>query len=276
MAVWILTGDETNWKQTLASETIWGVRPNLERAWNRLQPGDRVYFYCKAPVKAIIGFGTVRRKFKRDQPFWPDEIAAGMVIYPYRFEFAVEYLLPDDRWTSQGAKADSLQLTRFHIASGMNEIHDKAIPRRIHEALAAPRREELRARELTHANVQRMLHDIGRYQHFIADMEYPMEGERLDVVWRRLEPSVPTYVFEVQVGGDVNHALGKLKHAHDLWNSELFLALTGKDQAKASSLLSGTFHEIGEEVKCLLLEDVRRLYEKKREWKELEEELGIV
>ncbi len=86
---------------------------------------------------------------------------------------------------------------------------------------------------------------------------------------------MPTYVFEVQVGGDVEHALAKLKHAHDLWNSELFLALSDRDELKTATLLSGTFHEIKDRVKRLRLEDIRRLYEKKREWKELEEELGI-
>jgi hypothetical protein len=45
-----------------------------------------------------------------------------------------------------------------------------------------------------------------------------MDGTRLDAVWRRVEKSVPTYVFEIQVGGDIYHAIAKLKHAYDLWN----------------------------------------------------------
>lgn len=275
MDAWILTGDEANWIQALGSQAIWGVREKLEKAWNRLQPGDRVYFYCKAPVAAIVGFGRVRRKFRQDRPFWPDEVSARRVIYPFRFEFDIDFVLPRERWSTQGAKASNLQLTRHHIASGLNRIQDEILADRIREALAAPRREEYRARDLTHKGVQQMLHDIGKFQRFVSDMEYPMEGQRLDVVWRRLERSVPTYVFEVQVGGDLEHALGKLKHANDLWNSELFLALSDRDEPKASILLSGTFHEIGDRVKRLRLEDVRRLYEKKREWKELEEKLGI-
>lgn len=275
MAVWVLTGDEANWKLALESRGIWGVRPGLRRAWSRVQTGDRVYFYCKSPVSAIVGFGTVRQKFRQDKPFWPDELASNEVIYPFRFEFDVDFLLPYDRWSTQGAKARTVQLRRHHISAGLNELEDKAIVRRAQDALAAPRRKEFRARELTHASVQEMLYEIGKFQRFISDKEYPMDGERLDVVWRRIERSVPTYVFEVQVGGDVVHALGKLKHAHDLWNSELFLALSDKDRRKASTLLSGTFHEIKQEVTRLRLEDVRRLYEKKREWKELEAELGI-
>ena len=74
-----------------------------------------------------------------------------------------------------------------------------------------------------HKEIKTMLVQIGHLQRFIAEKEFPMDGERLDVVWRRVVRSVPTYVFEVQVGGDVCHALGKLKHAYDLWNSRIYL-----------------------------------------------------
>jgi hypothetical protein len=81
---------------------------------------------------------------------------------------------------------------------------------------------------LSHRDYQEMIKEIGKLQGFIAEMEYPMEGEKLDVVWRRVVGSVPTYVFEIQIGGDVYHALGKLKHAWDLWNSNIFL-ITDKE-----------------------------------------------
>jgi predicted RNA-binding protein len=276
MAVWILTGDAENWREALESRGIWGVRPNLERLWERLKTGDQVFFYCKSPTAAIIGFGRVRTKFRQDKPFWPDEVASKTVIYPFRFEFDVDFLLPEDRWAIQGAKGVALGLQRNHISAGLNEIRDESLVDHIRKALAAPRKEEMRTRELSHSNVQQMLFELGKFQRFISDIEYSMDGERLDVVWRRIEKSVPTYVFEVQVGGDVQHALGKLKHAHDLWNSELFIALSDKDQSKASFLLSGTFHEIRDRVKVLKLEDVRRLYELKRDWKEFEQRLGIL
>ena len=86
---------------------------------------------------------------------------------------------------------------------------------------------------------------------------------------------MPTYVFEVQVGGDVYHALAKLKHAFDLWNSHIFIVASRKDHNKANSLLSGTFHEINNRIKFIELERVEELYKRKKAYFDLEKELGI-
>jgi len=83
-------------------------------------------------------------------------------------------------------------------------------------------------------------------------------------------------VFEVQVGGDVYHALGKLKHAFDLWNSNIFLVCTDEDLEKAETLLTGTFHEIGDKIKKLSITKTNELYEKKRSWTNIEKEVGLL
>jgi len=94
-----------------------------------------------------------------------------------------------------------------------------------------------------------------------------MEGGKLDVVWRRVERGSPTYVFEVQIGGDLYHAIGKLKHAHDLWNSNIYLIITERDSTKCYELLSGTFHEIKGKI--------QKLYELKKAYRDYETQLGI-
>jgi len=74
---------------------------------------------------------------------------------------------------------------------------------------------------------------------------------KLDVVWLKVREGVPAYVFEVQIGGDLYHAISKLKHAHDVWNSNIFLVITNKNALKIQDLLSGAFHEIKEELRVL-------------------------
>jgi hypothetical protein len=101
------------------------------------------------------------------------------------------------------------------------------------------------------------------------------DGTRLDVVWRRLEQAVPAYVFEVQVGGDLYHALGKLKHANDLWNSNIFLIVGDGDLPKAKTLLSGTFHEIQSKVKLIGLGKIDELFKLKKAYRDFETGLGI-
>jgi len=83
------------------------------------------------------------------------------------------------------------------------------------------------------------------------------------------------YVFEVHVGGDIQHALGKLKHAYDLWNSHIFLVASGSEGAEVSQLLSGMFHEIRARLKFLPIDKVEELYRRKRAYKDLESELEI-
>ena len=126
-----------------------------------------------------------------------------------------------------------------------------------------------------HNKIRDMLVEMGRMQGFSADKEYPMDNYRLDAVWRRIYTGVPTYVFEVQVGGSVEQAMGKLKHAYDKWNSNIFIALADKDEQKAHTLLSGTFHEIRNQIKIIKLEDIYELYRQKMAFKEKEKLLGL-
>jgi hypothetical protein len=128
----------------------------------------------------------------------------------------------------------------------------------------------------THREAQNTLMEIGRLQNYLASIEYPLGLERLDVVWRRLPESVPTYAFEVQVGGDVYHALGKLKHAHDLWNSRMFLVAAEGSMGTATQLLAGTFHEMSPELHLVALDRVVKLHGAKRSIYEIEKEMGIV
>ena len=136
-------------------------------------------------------------------------------------------------------------------------------------------REKGEKKEITHREIQRLLVEIGKMQKFIAEAEYKMDGTRLDVVWRRVEKSVPTFVFEVQIGGDLYHALGKLKHAFDLWNSRIFLITTERHKAEAEALLSGMFHEIRSRIRVIDVTEIVELHGRKKKYKEFEERLGI-
>lgn len=117
--------------------------------------------------------------------------------------------------------------------------------------------------------------EIGKLQNYIAEGEYPFDLGRLDVVWRRVEQSVPTYVFEVNVKGDLYHDLSKLKHAFDLWNSRIFIVASQANFGKIKALLSGSFHEIKEQLRFIDLEKIKELYDRKRSFLDLEKELGI-
>ncbi|MEW6685276.1 MAG: EVE domain-containing protein [Candidatus Edwardsbacteria bacterium] len=95
---WIIVGPEESWKTAFSHQDIWGVKEALYAEWKALDPEDIIFFYVTAPIGGIIGIGRVATKFIQDRPLWPDEIASGKLIYPYRFEFHVDYLIEQKEW----------------------------------------------------------------------------------------------------------------------------------------------------------------------------------
>ena len=282
---WLVVGTEKNWRVAFETNNIWGLKDfrELGALWNMLREGDGLLLYVSKPVHGIVGFGQVSTKFKQNIPLWPEEIRKKEVIWPLRFEFDIEYCLPLNLWNTHKYSSHDLQMiTRMvfqcypieevnsaRIALGLTPVRELAA---IKVELPRPSEKAL----VNHDDIIADLAEIGRIQGYIPEKEYPLESTRLDVVWRRVERSVPTYVFEVQVEGDIYHAMSKLKHAFDLWNSHIFLVASNKERRKYQELLSGTFHEISERMQFVEINLVKELLGKKRDYKNMEEALGIL
>jgi len=270
MNYWLVVGALENWKEAFEKGNIWGIKERQRHRWGALQEGDVVLFYVMRPVAGIIGFGKVKTKFRQTQPLWSKELDENEVIWPLRFEFNVEHCLPPDKW-----EIDKLTFELLRFKAGLSF-------RQVEASLAQEIISKFKDRHTvgleepaSHKEIKQKLIEIGKLQNYIADEEYPFDLGRLDVVWRRVERSVPTYVFEVNVKGDLYHDLSKLKHAFDLWNSHIFMVASDTDEAKIRHLLSGTFHEIEKHLKFIDLEKVKELYIHKKHLIDLEKELGI-
>jgi predicted RNA-binding protein len=284
---WLIVGSEKNWHVAFVSKNLWGLKEfrELRSLWNMMREGDGLLFYVSKPVHGIVGIGNVVAKFKQTNPLWPEEIKRNEVIWPLRFEFDVEYCLPPSLWKTKRYTTHDLQMISRMVfqcfpieevnaaraALGLKPvaISSHTLPSAIDTSLYG---EPLTA---NHDELKSYLAEIGRLQGYIADEEYPMESTYLDVVWRRVERSVPTFVFEVQVSGDIYSAMVKLKHAFDLWNSHIFLVAGLKDRSKFEEFIAGTFHEVEGQMKFIDIVAVKQLLEKKRDYKEMERVLGI-
>ena len=283
---WIVPGSEENWRQALISRGIWGLEESTPKRlyWLAIAPNDVILFYVSGKVKGIVGYGIIRSKFYQDVPLWNAEIQEGRVKWPLRFEFDVEFILPENRWEEDKVslprggmfrqplilkKLEEIELIiqtlnpRISMES-LREISLPTPPAKVEEVLP------------THEDIKNLLQEIGKLQGYIANTEFSMGAERLDVVWRRLPESVPTYAFEVQVGGDLYHALGKLKHAHDIWNSRIFLVASSDELGAVNQLLSGTFHEIQLVLRFIETEKIQNLHQSKRDIYEIECDLGLI
>lgn len=290
MNYWLVVGAVQNWVTAFEHGNIWGLRKTQQHLWDSLSENDRVVFYATHPVGGIIGHGRVRTKFRQDKPLWPEEVRKNEVIWPLRFEFDVESCLRKEEWKNKKLVSKAIwpragfQLLsediaeKFISAIGTIEyvVPTEEVPSVAEEAPAyemVPEK-EIRAPP-SHDDLQRKLVEIGKLQGYLAEQEYSFALGKLDVVWRRVLNSVPTYVFEIQVGGDIYHALAKLKDAFDLWNSHIFIVAADAEQSKVENLLSGAFHEINSRIKFIELEKVDELYKRKKAYFDLEKESGI-
>ena len=287
---WIILGPKQSWETAFKQGCIWGVKQVLYPEWKALDRGDIIFFHITKTVRGVVGVGKVKTKFIQDKPLWPDEISARKVLYPLRFEFDVDYLIEENDWKD---KRISPGLSIQEMRRGINLLQERTVEKLYktfrdefnytvligdEERIGAvhPKTPAGTQSSLGHSRIQELIFEIGKLNRLISEKEYPMDNERLDVVWRRVERSSPTYVFEIQIGGDLYHALGKLKHAFDLWNSNVFLVGREQDFEKAEKLLSGTFHEIQDKIKKLSIQKVSELYEKKRSWTDIEKEVGLL
>ncbi len=241
---WILSGTAENWETALEGN-IWGVREsNLKKLWENISNGDILFFYCLSPISGIIGFGKCQAKFKQDKPLWPDEIREGRVIYPYRWRFESIYTLPKYEWNSRRIPLGGD--IKIGYRAGLNRAKDSAsislLSEKINKEWQSIVIEEPMSEFLDeaikkktpnqHALLKDLLMKLGKIKGFIMEEEFRTDDQRLDVIWKRIQKGVPTFVFEVQIGGNVTEALGKLKHSFDLWNSNLNIVIENKDLAK--------------------------------------------
>ncbi len=283
---WLVVGSQKNWQVAFDNNNIWGLKEfrELKSLWNMLREGDGLLFYVSKPVHGIVGCGYVATKFKQTTPLWPDEVKENQAIWPLRFEFDVEYCLPLSLWKSHRYTSQDLQLISRMVfqcypieevdharkALGLKDVVEKP-PASPLEPFTT-----LESVSTSHDELKHRMAEIGRIQGYIAEEEYRLESTYLDVVWRRVQQSVPTFVFEVQIGGDIYHAMAKLKHAFDLWNSHIFLVANTADRSKYQELIAGSFHEVQNEMRFIDAGAVKQLLEKKLAYKEMEESLGIL
>ena len=249
MKYWLAVGTPQNWKTAFDLGNTWGLKNKGPQAtnWKQVQIGDILIFYAVSPVKGIIGYGVVQQKLKQNTPLWPEESAKKEVIWPLRLIFEVRSCLSPDRWLEDKVINDRVS---FRAKMGFREILENLATEVLAPFQAAAISAE--AEQSLHARIVDSLLEIGRLQNYLCQKEYPMGKARLDAVWRRVQRSVPNFVFEVQVGGNMYQALAKLKHAYDIWNSNNYLVLLDAGKKQLEELLSGTFTRFETEFGLLM------------------------
>jgi hypothetical protein len=290
---WLVVGKPENWHTAFDYRGIWGLRQSQKRYWDKMQENrDVIFFYVTSAISGIVGTGVVRTKLHQLSPLWPEERAKNEVIWPFRFEFDVISCFPPEVWQDQRIAMEEL---RSRARSGFQDL-EPPLARKILAMMPSSRpddlmpplgsvysagdklaalEEETTPKDDPHKKAQNQISEIGRLQKFVVETEVALENRRVDVVWRRVQRSAPSFVFEVQVSGNITEAMSKLKYAYELWNSNIYLVGKPEHKAPALQLCDGAFHEIRGRIRFLELAQIEELHGRKRAYRDYEDQLGI-
>jgi len=266
---------------------VWGLKSSQEHLWNKVELGDILLSYNS---KRFIYSSVVCLKYPSQpsqasvrvaesiaQRVWGRDIQGN--TWPYLL------FLKDIRQVDISLdKFNELTAYRFNAVQGFLVLKRERSKRLLEElsGLSAPKVVALSEPQKTRAE-EPDLHDalvgqlfaIGELIGYKPQRNWSFENYRYDVVWFRPTGRVPRCVFEVQIGGNVSEALGRLKHAYDLWNSLIFLVSTPSQLGKVKTLLAGTFHEIAEETSVVNVSDIEEFYKFKGRFEWLERKFGL-
>ena len=287
--------------KSLLSEGLWGFPDNKlnRRRWSALKPGLRALLYFQhKEVKGVWGVAEVVEVSESREPvhYWVENPAGYPLQVRLRLLQPVELAptptnplnpevfdgvkpLRKEELAALGASmfrptADRWSILLFgdeppatYSSAIFDKILDEYTLRNVKPRPAKPR---------SHDEVVDMIAEIGRMQGKFVEKEVEIDGKRIDVAWKRIARGVPYAVFEVSIEGDLYADLVKLKHAIDAWNSIAVLVTTAKRRGEAERWISGAFHEVKQYFRVIEIEDLVQLYERKRQYKELENKLGLL
>lgn len=264
---WVAVGDIANWERGLENG-IWGIVPQLEHNWQRADRDDLVLFYCMNPIKKFFGAGIIRNKFIQTKPLWKEELQDNKVIWPFRFEFDVLSLIPLDYWKSKGIMNADYNLS---VMGGLNPVKDYNKAINILERLSPYAEETVKGSQ----DISAVLCEIGRIQRMVVETNIPVEENYLDVVWKRVIRSVPTFSFAINLKGTLEPSIASLKHAHDYWNSRPYLVVEPSRVHEVNEITGGLYHEFSRYIKVLDTNQIHELYSRKKAYFDLEERYGL-
>jgi hypothetical protein len=128
----------------------------------------------------------------------------------------------------------------------------------------------------SHKIIVNMIKEIGEMLGFYTKTEdyTPDKVHRIDITWRVHPTHSPLKVWEVETSGSVILALARLKHAFDIWHSELYLVvLDAKTKEKAESIvrpqIKGAFAEIEKFLTVIGVDEITNLYNSLKPHKDL-------
>jgi len=300
---WLLIGVPRNWETALSHPVpLWGLKMLYRVEFQALQPGDLLWFYATKPVGGVIGIGAVKDKYTDVVNLvWEEELVKKEVIWPLRFRIQVLKVLPLSRWRVDCLKINDFGLFWQRGFQLLAEEHITELRKRAESLFGKLTWDEMfvgatiskpfetaessvvyqseTGFSLSHQDLQEGLAEIGKLQFYYSEIEYPLslpeEKKSLDVVWKREIDGVPTFAFEIELSGMLERAFERLKFAFKRWNSQPRLVVPEDFVKKANNILLNAEKDFVEQLRIYYPAQIFELLNKKRELKNLEQQLKL-
>jgi len=303
--IWIFSVTPENWS-IVTKHNIWGVKSGKIR--DKISKGDVIVFYVRGsrPPCFMGAYEVVGDWYRSTEITWHDERKAGKIIYPFKVDIRpiqlgaanvknlvdkLSFIEHKGAWSTylMGAPANFKRpISEEDFRLILNELRRPPInvSFRSISIEEKPPREALITQPPTapptHKDLVNMIKDVGEILDFVVRVEdfTPDKTYRCDVTWRDYEEHSPLKVFEVEVSGNVDHALASLAHAYDVWRPEsLYLVVSDeRDLERAKKLveprLKGAFSRLRGRLKVLTWGEVVTLHSALNQQKDLIKELA--
>lgn len=256
---------------------LWALKGSLRNRWASIGEGDYVLFYHRG---RFIYVGKVSFKYPfKDEPeqvevgdrladsVWGRDVSGKTWPYLFFLEDVKEIDLPLSKFN---------ELTGYNlkaVAGFMRMREQKAVKviKYLQRIVKPPKPPSL----VRHDEVVDAIYALGELIGYKPDKKWRHGRYEFDVVWHKPPRIGPKYVFEVHLRGSLEAALLRLKHAYDLWGSQLFLVSTENQLKDAQAKFLGELHELKDKVTLLEIKTVEEFYNFKGKFEWLERKFGL-
>jgi len=257
---------------------LWAVKDSLKNRWANIKSEDYLLFYHS---RKFIYVGQVAFKYpfsdkksqlecssKISEIVWGKDVDGKTWPYLIFLKNVREIDIPLDKF-------NELTGYKMSFVNGFMRVSEERAPPLINYLQEIITKETPKQPSSIHEEIVEKIYALGELIGYKPEKRWRHEGYEFDVVWHKPPRIGPKYVFEVHLKGSLEAALLRLKHAYDLWESQLFLVSTEDQLQEAQKKFLGELHEIKDKVTLVNINEIEEFYKFKGKYEWLERKFGL-
>ena len=126
---WIKIDIRQNWSTSLRqTPPVAGISADAKKLFSAVDAGDILWFYAIKPVRGIIGFAKIRKKYKDEKkPLFITELRQRKVLLPLRFKLEEVVSFPPEKWVDEHINIGDFALTWTEAFQPLLDAHSKKL-----------------------------------------------------------------------------------------------------------------------------------------------------